>query len=62
MSGALAARLAELDWTAIESELDAQGCARLPGVLSQGLCRELAALYPHDEHFRCRFRWPRCAA
>ena len=48
------ARLAELDWAAIERELDAQGCARLPCVLSQDLCRELAALYPHDAHFRSR--------
>lgn len=54
MSGPLGARLAELDWAAIERELDAQGCARLPGVLSQDLCRELAALYPHDAHFRSR--------
>lgn len=54
MSGALAARLAELDWAAIERELDAQGCARLPGVLSQELCRELTALYPQDAHFRSR--------
>ena len=43
-----------MDWAAIERELDAQGCARLPGVLSQDLCRELAALYPHDAHFRSR--------
>ncbi|MGJ5869234.1 proline hydroxylase [Serratia sp. OLHL2] len=54
MSGALATRLAELDWAAIERELDAQGCARLPGVLSQDLCRELSALYPQDTHFRSR--------
>ncbi|KMJ15467.1 hypothetical protein SN04_00032 [Serratia marcescens] len=54
MSGALAARLAELDWAAIERELDAQGGARLPGVLSAELCRQLAALYPHGEHFRSR--------
>ena len=54
MSGALATRLAELDWAAIERELDAQGCARLPGVLSQDLCRELSALYPQDAHFRSR--------
>ncbi|EPC6044268.1 2OG-Fe(II) oxygenase [Serratia ureilytica] len=54
MSGALATRLAELDWAAIERELDAQGCARLPGVLSQELCRELTALYPQDAHFRSR--------
>ena len=43
-----------MDWAVIERELDAQGCARLPGVLSQDLCRELAALYPHDAHFRSR--------
>lgn len=54
MSGALVTRLAELDWAAIERELDAQGCVRLPGVLSQELCRELSALYPQDAHFRSR--------
>ncbi len=43
-----------VDWAVIERELDAQGCARLPSVLSQDLCRELAALYPHDAHFRSR--------
>ncbi|HGE8501687.1 2OG-Fe(II) oxygenase [Serratia ureilytica] len=54
MSCALATRLAELDWAAIERELDAQGCVRLPGVLSQELCRELSGLYPQDAHFRSR--------
>uniref|UniRef100_UPI001652C742 2OG-Fe(II) oxygenase n=1 Tax=Serratia marcescens TaxID=615 RepID=UPI001652C742 len=59
MSGTLAARLAELDWAAIERELDAQGCARLPGVLSRDACRELASLYPHDTHFRSRIMMAR---
>ncbi len=34
-----------LDWPAIESELDAYGCAIAPKLISRETCRELAALY-----------------
>jgi uncharacterized protein len=42
------------DWTAVESDLDASGCALLPRLLSPGECREIAAAYPNDSLFRSR--------
>jgi uncharacterized protein len=50
----LAARVDAVDWAQVESELDAQGCAVLKGLLSPDQCRALAALYPDDAHFRSR--------
>ena len=32
------------DWQAIAAELDAQGCARTPPLLTPAQCRDLAAL------------------
>jgi len=49
-----AARVGAIDWTQATSELDSQGCAVLKGLLSADECRELAALYPDDTHFRSR--------
>jgi hypothetical protein len=46
------ARLEGYDWHAVAAELDAHGCAVLPGILDPGECREVAALYPREEHFR----------
>ena len=45
-------RIAHYDWRAIGADLDAQGCAVLPKLLTPRECAELAALYPHEEHFR----------
>jgi len=50
----IAARVEGLDWAQANSDLDAQGCAILNGLLSQDECRALAALYPDDAHFRSR--------
>src|SRR5579859_2490372 len=47
-------RVNMLDWQRISKELDEQGCAQLPGVLSRGECQELACLYPEDNLFRSR--------
>jgi hypothetical protein len=44
----------ELDWERIGGELDAAGCAVLPGVLPDAACDELAALYDKDDRFRSR--------
>ena len=41
-------RLEGHDWRALAAELDAHGCAVLPGLLDPGECREIAALYPQD--------------
>ena len=42
------------DWLRIGDELDAQGAALLPGVLSPEQCSALSASYPRDELFRSR--------
>src|ERR1700720_359608 len=53
-SSDIAARVAAIDWGQAASDLDAQGCAVLKGLLSADECRALAALYPDDTHFRSR--------
>ncbi len=40
------------DWTTVSRELDAQGCAILPGLLSPEECRAMDALYDRDQGFR----------
>ena len=50
----IAARVEAIDWAQAESELDAQGCAILKGLLSPNECRTLASLYPDDAHFGSR--------
>ena len=45
-------RIDDYDWRAIGADLDAQGCAVLPGLLTPRECADLAGLYPHEEHFR----------
>jgi hypothetical protein len=51
---AAASRVDAIDWAAVESELDGQGCAVLKGLLSPDECLALAGLYPDDKHFRSR--------
>ena len=48
----LADRLQRQGWTAFRQDLDRHGWARLPALLDPGECRDLAALYPQDSHFR----------
>src|SRR5271154_5661278 len=48
------ARVNALDWRQIEKDLDEQGSALLPGVLSARECQALGALYPQDSLFRSR--------
>jgi len=43
-----------LDWARVGEDLDAEGCAVLPDVLTAEKCRSIAALYPRDELFRSR--------
>jgi hypothetical protein len=50
----IAARVDALDWAQVSSDLDAQGCAVLKGLLSAEECLALAALYPDDSRFRSR--------
>lgn len=46
------ARVVAYDWQAIAGDLDSFGCAVLPKLLSSDECKSIAALYPHEEHFR----------
>jgi hypothetical protein len=50
----LAERIAAIDWAAIASELDAQGCAPIEQLLAPAQCQALAALYDDDAPFRSR--------
>ena len=45
-------RVATYDWVNVSEELNAQGCAVLEKLLSPKECRQVAALYPQEEHFR----------
>ena len=49
-----APRVAALDWRALGAELDAQGSAVIPRLLSAPECRALAASYAQDRLFRSR--------
>ncbi|MET3822539.1 hypothetical protein ACVK00_006925 [Burkholderia sp. PvR073] len=50
----LAQRVSALDWTAVGTELDRYGCARVPGLLCADECTALASLYPRDALYRSR--------
>jgi uncharacterized protein len=51
---AMAERCAALDWDAIGAELDAWGCAVVPGFFSAEECTRLASAYAKPELFRSR--------
>ena len=46
------ARVGGYDWPALLAELDGNGCAILPTLLSPEECSAIAALYPDERHFR----------
>jgi hypothetical protein len=52
--GDIAARVSNLEWTALFSELDVNGCAIIRSLLSPAQCEAMAELYPADEPFRSR--------
>lgn len=53
------ARVAACDWTALTSELDNNGAAVLPNLLTPAECAGIAALYPQEQHFRSHIRMAR---
>jgi uncharacterized protein len=53
-SSDIAARVDAIDWAQATSELDAQGCAVLRGLLTPEECSVLATMYSDDSHFRSR--------
>ena len=50
----VAARLARLDWRAIEADLWERGYAKTPPLLTPAECGELIALYADESRFRSR--------
>src|ERR1700761_99944 len=48
------ARIDAIDWAQATADLDAQGCAVLPNLLTPEECRAITALYPDDARFRSR--------
>jgi len=46
--------MAEVNWRAVETDLDAFGCAILKGILSAGDCTSLVAPYGDENRFRKR--------
>lgn len=53
------ARVAARDWPAITAELDDYGCAVLEKLLTPQECRDFAALYAREEHFRSHIEMAR---
>ena len=47
-------RIDSLDWTRIATDLDEQGNALIPGLLSSGECEALAGQYDNDDLYRSR--------
>jgi hypothetical protein len=43
-----------VNWSAVSESLDAEGCARIEGLISPDECSELAALYARDGLFRSK--------
>lgn len=56
---AIGERVDAYDWTALAGELDNCGAAVLPQLLTAQECAAIAALYPHEEHFRSHIRMAR---
>ena len=50
----VADRIAAVDWQAVASALDAQGCAVIESLLPASQCRTLAAMYSNHGNFRSR--------
>ncbi|PWJ84775.1 hypothetical protein C7441_10440 [Pseudaminobacter salicylatoxidans] len=53
------ARVAARDWPATTAELDDYGCAVLEKLLTPQECRDFAALYAREEHFRSHIEMAR---
>ena len=56
---AVEARVAGYDWPALAAELDGFGCAVIEKLLSPEQCRQIASLYPQEQHFRSHIHMAR---
>jgi uncharacterized protein len=46
------ARVENCDWSRVSADLSSYGCAVIKTLLTAEECKEIASLYPHEEHFR----------
>jgi uncharacterized protein len=46
------ARVSQYDWDKLSEELSDNGCAVVEKLLSPKECRQIAAMYPEEDHFR----------
>jgi hypothetical protein len=53
------ARVSQCDWQKLSAELSGNGCAVIEKLLSPKECREIAAMYPHEQHFRSHVQMAR---
>ena len=58
-SADIPARVADQDWDRLTADLDGFGNAVLAGLLTAAECREIAALYDEDAHFRSHIQMAR---
>lgn len=54
-----AGRVSAYDWDAVQNGLDAYGHGLLRGLLNKAECARIAALYPHEDHFRSHIHMAR---
>jgi hypothetical protein len=52
-------RIGRYDWSTVNEEMNAHGCAVLPELLTAEECNELAALYAQDKNFRSHIHMAR---
>jgi len=52
-------RVGDYDWNALAADLGAYGSAMLERLLTPDECQGIAALYPHEEHFRSHIHMAR---
>jgi hypothetical protein len=53
------ARVSRYDWETLSAELGSYGCAVIEQLLTPAECREIAGLYPHEDHFRSHIHMAR---
>ena len=52
-------RVGRYDWNTLADELSSYGCAVIGKLLTPDECRQIAGLYPHEEHFRSQIHMAR---
>jgi hypothetical protein len=53
------ARVSAYNWNDLSEELDSFGCAVLKEILTADECKQVAGLYPEEQHFRSHIHMAR---